>query len=479
MDSEYVMTVNKFQYHHYVATDVALMNVALDSAGFAHVTRNTLLYAARQAPEKGFVKWEGLLECFGHVLWSFDRHYEWTRDQSFLEAVYPNVKRALEWELAETAKDALGLLPLTSLLDDSVLANVHQTGHQFWALIGLKAAERLARAAGDEQTVARCAREYNRLFEAVDRQLKVQTAKTGGAIPPALDRTLAGNSWDNLHTLYPEQLFDPADRRVDATITATRATYREGILPYVWPEQIDRSANGAPVFNSQAALHYFHTPDNAESQLVRGGPHDQQDAVADLYGLLLHTTSTHATQEWGTHPWSTRDYEMRTNILPDGSTSAVLISLLRNMLVREDGPDLYLFSALSPEWLRGGKRLSISNAPTNFGPVSAGIRADPDGLVIDLAPHFRLKPRSIVIRTPWFFELTAASADGRAVTLVNGALHVNAGTRQIRLRGGVRSGSPRLSFLDTVARYREEYARRYRQFLESGELSTGKDPFNQ
>jgi len=76
----------------------------------------------------------------------------------------------------------------------------------------------------------------------------------------------------------------------------------------------------------------------------------QKGDCRDLYALLVHTTSTHATQEFGAYPWSTRDY-MPQNILPDGSRP-VWWKLNRNMLVREYQSECIPFSAVSPEWLR-------------------------------------------------------------------------------------------------------------------------------
>ena len=116
--------------------------------------------------------------------------------------------------------------------------------------------------------------------------------------------------------LYPEPLFEPFDPRVTATIRKSRETYAEGILGYVLPVAIGKKGDEF-VFNTKPGLHYWHTPDNAENALVRGSGEDQRAAVQDLYALLLHTTSTHAPQEFGTMPWSTRDY-FNGDILPDG-----------------------------------------------------------------------------------------------------------------------------------------------------------------
>jgi hypothetical protein len=471
LSEAYVMNVNKFQYHSPVPTDASLMNIALDDMGHQDITRKTLLYAMeRQRPDGGFSTESGLLEAWGHVLWSWGRHYALTHDQDFLSRIYPAVLHAVEWEMKVTQKDSLGLLPASSVMDDAVLKNCHQTGQDLWALVGLRAAVRLAKGIGDNISASRFETEYKRFWQAFEKQLNQQTHKTGGYIPPSLDRTLLGNDWDNLHTLYPEPLFSPFDERVTASLHATRAKYREGILPYLWPQQIAKNEDGSPVFNTTPALHYFHTLDNAENALVRGAPEDQQNAVNDLYALLVHTTSTHATQEWGTHPWSTRDIQMRSNILPDGTTSAVMIELVRNMLVREQADELHLFSAVSPEWLQPGKTLSIEKASTNFGHFSATLTSSLEGLSLKIDPEFIKPPRQLVVHIPWFFEIREALVDGHRIQIKNGAILITSGVHDISLKGRIKPDTPPLSYQRAVEDYKREYALRYVEFIRTGKV---------
>ena len=85
-----------------------------------------------------------------------------------------------------------------------------------------------------------------------------QTTKTGGYVPPCLDQTLAGDNWDNLHLLYPVPLFDPSDPRVAATDTKVRASFEEGILPYVLTNALSER-NGEYTFEETPRLHYWHT----------------------------------------------------------------------------------------------------------------------------------------------------------------------------------------------------------------------------
>lgn len=467
---DYIPNVNKFQYHTYFPTDTSLMAVSLDDMGQTSVARDILLYGIKsQRPDGSVVLEHDLWESFGHILWAWDRHYTLTKDESFLARVYPSVVKSMDWEINLTSKDDLGLMPPASIFDDAQLKDCHQTGQDLWTLIGIQAAVQMAKNLGKTEDAARFQTEYDRFRAAFDKALALQTAKTGGYVPPALDHTLAGNDWDNLHLLYPAPLFDPSDPRVAATDKKVRASFKEGILPYVLPHALSE-LDGKYSFDEAPRLHYWHMPDIAENELVRGRPEAQREIVEDLYALLLHTTSTHATQEFGTYPWSTRDY-MAQNILPDGSTSAVLVELIRNMLVREYKSELHLFSAVSPEWLGVGKSIDVTEEPTNFGPVSASMRLENGALTFNLSNHFRSAPAKTVLHIPWFYEATSAEVDGHPGAVRESGIEVSPDTKTIRLRGRMRSNDRALSYSLAVEEYKAEYARRYARFIRTGEVT--------
>ena len=157
-----------------------------------------------------------------------------------------------------------------------------------------------------------------------------------------------------------------------------------------------------------------------------------------------------------------------SDILFDGAASGKLIELLRNMLVREYRNDLYLFSAVSPDWLGPGKTIEIVKEPTTSGPVSAELRAGAEGLEMGLDPRFRQPPERTMIRIPWFYEVQAAEADGSPVPVAEGALAVGPGARHIKIRGRIRPGTPPLSYEETVAAYKREYRARYEKLLRTG-----------
>src|ERR1035437_709479 len=128
----------------------------------------------------------------------------------------------MEWELQTTQKDALGLTPPATVADDAYLANVRQTGMSTWMLIGLQNALEMASTMGRKDDADRFEAERRRYRRAFEEELAVQTKKSGGWIPPALEGTLAGNHWDELMTLYPEPLFEPFEPRVTSTTRESR-----------------------------------------------------------------------------------------------------------------------------------------------------------------------------------------------------------------------------------------------------------------
>jgi hypothetical protein len=127
-----------------------------------------------------------------------------------------------------------------------------------------------------------------------------------------------------------------------------------------------------------------------------------------------------------------------------------------------------LLSTVSPEWLRPGKSIEARRAPTNFGPVSFAVRAAEDGLTMRLDPQFRQAPARIVVRIPWFFELQAAEADGRAIQAAGGHLAMAPTTRSVTLRGRIKPGTLELNYEKAVENYKHEYRRRYEEFLRTG-----------
>jgi hypothetical protein len=248
--------------------------------------------------------------------------------------------------------------------------------------------------------------------------------------------------------VVPEPTLEPHDPRVTATLKATQGKYAEGIMTY---------ADGE-------FLHHYLTIKNTLTEVVRG---DQEQAVRELYALLLHTSSTQAGFEFAILPWGNRDFT--DNLAPHGWFAAEYRTLLRNMMVREEGDRLHLLSVVSPDWIGKGKTIAVSGAPTSFGKVEFKLAQPTAGeAVLSLMTEFSAGPREIVVHLPWFVDLQSATADGMAVRSSEGVLAVPPGTKEIRLRWTVRAGTPALSYKSAVEDYKTEYARRYQVLMHGG-----------
>lgn len=487
---DYVMCVNKFQYHRYYVGNAASMDIALDMVGQHEIARNCLLYARKMQFPDGNCGLPGRKEQLwwemtGYVLWAWGRHWQLTRDRDFLEQVYPGVVAAVDFIRRTAAADPRGLMPPVGIVDDAMLSGVRQTGQNVWALVGLHGAVRMAEAMDRDDDLRAFRAELDRYLAAFRKAVDARTATSGGVIPSALEGTALGNHWDNLLMLYPERLFEPFDPRVTATLAHARSNYVEGLLPFLlplaigklgaadWPNVALTGLKGVEqegtVFSEMPSIHYWQTPDMAQNALVRGSPEDQQNAVRDLYALLVHTSSTHAPQEFGTVPWGTRDLGYgTTNLLPDGAASAKTIELLRNMLIRESGEELHLLSAVSPAWLLPGKTVAATAAPTNFGPLSFRLESAEGSLSLRIDGAGRNPPQRIRVRIPWFWELADAEADGKAATIEAGHVLLPPGNHQIKLRGRSAVDESVWGYEQAVQQYKKEYRRRYEEFLQTG-----------
>ena len=148
---DYVQMGNSFQYHAFWLRDSALIACMYDLSGYHDFARQVIDFFAKwQQPDGNFVSQGGQFDGWGQTLWVYGQHYQITHDLSFAEQVYPSVQKAVAW-LTEVRKgDPLHLMPVTAPGDNENIKG-HVTGHNFWALIGIKNAITLAEAVGQEE----------------------------------------------------------------------------------------------------------------------------------------------------------------------------------------------------------------------------------------------------------------------------------------------------------------------------------------
>jgi hypothetical protein len=290
--------------------------------------------------------------------------------------------------------------------------------------------------------------EHDDYRQAFFKILDQRAAENKGYIPPALDGQKGGYDWGNLLAVVPEPTLEAHDARVTATLKATQAKYAEGIMTY---------ADGE-------FLHHYLTIKNTMTEAIRSDPEDQEQALKEFYALLVHTSSTQAGFEFAILPWGDRNFQ--DNLAPHGWFAAEYRTLLRTMLVREEGDHLHLLSVVSPEWIGKGKAISVNKAPTSFGTIGFRL-AQPSAneAILYLKAKFEDFSHGIVIHIPWFVDVQSASVDGKPVKVVDGRITVSSECKELHLHWTVKPKTTHLSYERAVSDYKAEYARRYQTLM--------------
>ncbi|MCC6396939.1 MAG: hypothetical protein IT282_07955 [Bacteroidetes bacterium] len=445
-----IQKVNEFQYDAFWIRDASYFIRMYDLSGYHTIAGECLAFLLRWQKEDGnFLSQGGQFDGWGQALWAYGQHVRITRDTAFAAAVYPAMRRAFQWLQTARQGDPYRLIPTTTPGDNEDITG-HVTGHNFWALAGLRNLISVARDLGKQEDVIEFSSEYQDLRSALLERLKLLAPLTGGAIPPGLDSP-GGQDWGNMMSVYPEQILDPFDSLVTATLEATRKKYQEGIMTY----------------GSGRYLHHYLTMKNTETEVIRG---DQETALEEFYAVLLHTSSTHTGFEFYVLPWGTRDFGM--NLAPHGWFSAKFRALMRNMLIREEENTLHLFSVLSPAWIEPGKVVAVRKAPTTFGTVHAELACGPGNATLTLEPSWQHEPDAIVIHVPWFMQVDGVSApvaDGGTAVLRGDRIICGPGVSRIDIAWSPLPQPAQHSFTATVEKYKAEYRERYDAWMSGSE----------
>ncbi|NQU51946.1 MAG: hypothetical protein HQ522_05360, partial [Bacteroidetes bacterium] len=303
-----------------------------------------------------------IMASHGQALVSLANHCLYAPNESYTTRVYPTIKKAVEWMQKRHNENPNGLMPASTPFDAEMIKG-HYTSHNLWCLLGLRDAIRVAKISVKTEDAKLWTRFHDSYNKAVQKAIN-SSAKEDGYIPTGLYEFITGEAsrkgfkefrtnqdWENMLLVYPTEVLKPTDTRVAGTLNHIRKNkYREGIMTY---------RNGMH-------LHQYATTNLANQYIAIN---KQKHALLDMYHILLHNGSTHEGFENMIEPWADRDPDPIP--APHAWAAAKTSLLIRNMLVREYGGsagveenkrDLYLFSVLSPEWVKPGKEIKIINA---------------------------------------------------------------------------------------------------------------------
>ncbi len=335
---------NPFQYRDVWIRDGARAIRALAVSGHVKDARSRVDgLLAFQWPTGAFLSQRGQLDGTGQVLWALDQSLLRTDvDADRVHQAADAAAAAVHWiETQRTVGARSGwefgaLLPFAEPRD-AELVRAQLVGSDAWAIAGERAAERLLRAAArpvEADSVAAMRARYRADFA---RAL----ARTGSPdVPPSWQGI--GRDWGNLAAAVPCEALPLDDPRMAA------------LARRVWA-----GAGGAGLgwYGTPDTLHTYLAVDLATWAALSGRP---AQAESVLVAMLHWRTASGGAGEMVVR--ASRDFG--DNLPPHTTAAAALVSLVRDLLVYDEGDTLILTAGARPAWWRGA---AVRAAPTRFG----------------------------------------------------------------------------------------------------------------
>jgi hypothetical protein len=364
----------------------------------------------------------------GAIMYALNGHYRRTGDKDWLKANAPRIKANVEWILRQRRLladiipngDRLwckGLQPAHQVTPDSggQLMQFYESEGYYWLAV-----RQFADILGeiDPAEAARLAAEaeaYRKdLRAAVDRSIalspvtQVRDGTYRSFIPfacyvrgfasgpwswrrPGSGWHVGGLYWDTVQSaeslVSPAAILSPDDRRVHGCLDVL-----EDRLLLENPKVAERSKgyDADKDWFSHAGWQY-------QPGLERHA--NLHLAADDEPNFLRSWLNQYATILLPDHGYVFREHTVGGP--PDKIfEEAAFLERFRNMLVMEDADALWLAKAAPREWLKQGKKISVKNAPTNFGATSYEIISDADNGRITATVELpgRCPPKSVLLR---------------------------------------------------------------------------------
>ena len=451
-------------YDDLFLNDYMDMLLAYDTAGLSEFAEPNVDWLIKKQYKSGmFIDVhnrgnDNIVTSHGQALFCLAYHYIITRDEAYARKVYPAVRKAVELIVHDHKTDKYGLIR-PSIPYDAPMVTGHHTCHNLFALTALQASIRMATLMGEKEDAAAWSevqKSYKKaIIKAIDNIIEKE-----GYIASGLYDWSAGwvqglegfvndhpnQDWENNLLVFPSELLKPDDPRVANTLaTIRKRKYREGVMTY---------RNGMHI-------HQYVTLNQAQQYLASG---DQEHALSDLYHVLLHNGSTHEGFENLVEPWTRL---VSPSCPPPHAWAAAKTALfIRNMMVREHGGEgglnlkkrnLYLFSLVSPAWVKPGNKLEIRNAVTEMGTVSATMTFNENGAEVEIESNFHTTPAHLALSIPYFVELINCDAGSSKQEIKEGVIYFSPDVKKVTLKWNENKDAHKGTYQNLLKMYRSEY----------------------
>jgi len=444
-DGTYYQGVNEMQYYMFVPRDMMYFTWAWYYAGMPDEGRKVVDQYKRYLQENGsfYIDQENICS-YAILMW-----YQKTKDMEYLKEMWPVLMKNYTYTTNIIANDPLKLMPKMGPYDNEGITG-HYTAHNFYNAKAFRYLSSAAKDLGLEEDSKNYLAYYENFYSNLVGRLNGLVDKYG-YITPGIDTGTNGAHWGNMETSYPTFILGSKDERVRKTI--------DHIREYDWSDE------GLIMFRALGwdCLHHYNTMKASMADLYLGR---DENVIKDLYGVLLHTSSTHALFEVCLNPWQNRDF--LHNVTPHGWGAVKYLSLVRSMMVREDeNSNLFLLSATAPTWTLPGKEITAKRFLTLFGNVDLVVKGTEEGMKISVAIEQNGgawgKPNKVFVKVPYYALNAKAEVDGKPAEISDGQVEVPLDVKEVVLTFD-RPEGPYQDYASTVDWYIKEYARRFAEW---------------
>jgi len=373
----------------------------------------------------------------GIKMWAAANYYRRTRDKEFLDKHTPTFAKWAKTFADQIAADPNGLLQKENWAGDIGGPSYALSYNQGYGFGGLRDMVQAWSMSGRDDLAKQYAPVVARFGKSLHRAIERSEVKLedGSLFVPAclladskpydpITGTVEGSYW-NLVITHPlgVGIIPPRGERAKGVLRymSNHGSHLLGLVRFSMVPVGKSDPNAGCGMQSPGV----DVPYNYDLAKFLAYNDESDQLVLGLYGTLAHgvTRGTYVSGEGSTIAPVPGQYYRQMGRPPNSVATAAILNYLRLMLVHEtaatDGrPDgLELASSTPRAWLAAGKRIAVSDAPTDFGPVSYVLEAGEKNLVratVKVPPRLGARDRlSLRVRLPGGNEVAQVMVNDR------------------------------------------------------------------
>lgn len=354
-----------FLYHTHWYRDSYFISEAFANLGFLKEVREKVeKYPSRQQNSGAFVDHPGELDSHAIALCTMLNFCRKSGDLRLLRELFDSVYRGLLWIDKQRVRS-----PRRSVLHEGLLPASFSAEHfggcdhyfwdNFWSLHALNLGRRAARKLGRQREAAELEKMSAQLEASLRRSIQATLERVGGHVLP-----VSPYRWPDAACIGNLVACDPLD------LHDLSRSWMKPTVDYLLDAHFHRGLFFQSVFHT--GLNPYLT-----AQVARVLIHQEDPRALDVLKAISGAASPTVTWPEAINP------RTQGGCMGDGDhgwAAAEFCNVIRQALVLESEGHLSLFQGVTSAWITEGNSVSIHNAPTFHGRVTATLESDAEGV---------------------------------------------------------------------------------------------------